>query len=80
MVIQAINQNEKKGDGFGIDYFLVNMPNKFNYLLKMANEDMGLTDAFVAFNEDINISDELKENLELYGAIYINSNNKNQVF
>lgn len=71
---------EKKGDGFGIDYFLVNMPNKFNYLLKMANEDMGLTDAFVAFNEDINISDELKENLELYGAIYINSNNKNQVF
>lgn len=71
---------EKKGDGFNIDYFLINMPSKFNYLLKMANEDMGLTDGFVAFNEDIDISDELKENLELYGAIYINSNNKNQVF
>ena len=68
------------GKEFELEYALINMPEKFNYILNKVPEDNKNMLKFVAFNENIGLSEEVKENLELFGALYLSQFNKNQIF
>jgi len=73
----------KKGKEFELDYALVNMPEKFNFIINKYNEETENQESnlkFVAFNENIGLLDKVKENIELFGALYLNHHNKNQLF
>ena len=76
----------RKGKEFEFEFVLVNLPEKLNYIIDNYNEslknDVQSTKhlEFRAFNQSLNVPDDLKENLDLYGALYMNSYNKKQVF
>lgn len=69
-----------------MDYALINMPKEYNFVLEKANNEVLEDDKtdknsfkYIAFNEDLDLSNDILENLELLGAIYSNYN-KNHVF
>ena len=71
---------------FVIDYALVNMPKEYNFVLEKANNENNEEEKsdknefkYVPFNEDLDLSNDILENLELLGALY-SSFNKNHVF
>ena len=82
-ILLVANNYDKKGKEFELDFALINMPEKYNYIIdeynKQREENKGLLE-YKAFNHDLNIPEELKENLELYGALYMKNYNKNQIF
>ena len=69
-----------------MDYALINMPKEYNFVLEKANNEVLEDDKtdknsfkYIAFNEDLDLSNDILENLELLGAIYSNYN-KNHSF
>lgn len=79
-ILLVANTYARKGKEFELEYALINMPEKFNYILNKVPEENKNMLKFVAFNENIGLSEEVKENLELFGALYLSQFNKNQIF
>lgn len=77
-----LNSDYKKSSkGLVFDYILFNFPEKFKYVITKANNEM-VEDRieFRYFELDHNVPIDVKENLELYGAIFMSHYNKNQNF
>lgn len=76
----------RKGKDFEFEFVLINLPERLNYIIDNYNEviksniESNKQLEFRAFNQSLNVPDDLKENLDLYGALYMNSYNKKQVF
>ncbi len=84
MIIKWANLLKSDYDAKNLDlnfeYFLINLPLEYNYVVDKANAEKleGQLD-FIAFNQELELSQELIANLDLYGAIYLTSVNKNHV-
>lgn len=79
-ILLVANNYARKGIEFEFDYALINMPEKFNFIIEKYKSDENKPLEFIAFNDNIGLSEEVKENLELFGALYLNQHNKNQTF
>lgn len=79
-ILLVIDNFKKINNGIAFDYVLVNLPAKFNYVIDYINEESkDNAIEFVKFNDDINLSQEVLENLDLYGALFMNHFNKMQI-
>lgn len=82
-ILLVANTYAKKGKEFELNSVLINIPEKFNFVIDNYNKERDNNKSlleYVPFNKDLQLPDSLKENLELYGALYMKNYNKNQIF
>ncbi len=72
---------KKKNSGLVFDYILCNFPNEFKYVIGKANSEMAEEKVVFKYLEiDSSIPIDIKENIELYGTLFMSQYNKNQIF
>lgn len=71
----------RKNANFIFEYVMFNFPSEYKFVIDKTNEELGENKLeFRYFDIDESYSNEIKENLELYGALFMAQYNKNQVF
>ena len=77
----TIETYNKKNPSLKPEVIYVNMPAQYNFILDKVNEELSENGIlFQPFNVDLNIPSSLVENIELYGSLFMNNHNKDQVF
>lgn len=71
----------RKNAGFTFEYVLFSFPETYKYVIDKANEELSENNIEFRYLEfEQNIPNEVKDNFELYGSLFMTQNNKNQVF
>ena len=71
----------RKNANFIFEYVMFNFPSEYKFVIDKTNEELSENKLeFRYFDIDESYSNEIKENLELYGALFMAQYNKNQVF